>query len=203
MISTKAPKGWTDLTSPSNAVPLLMALTFSAFSLASACCAFLAANLASRSASLALIASSSSAVGGGFMVREMRPFSASMDLTQTVTAWSAETTSVTFSTNPSLSSEMCTRPSFLAPKSTKQPYSCTRFTLPSYLLPTAMSASCTVTFFLTNLRLGFSGLASASATARATTARRATTFWDLAEPKRVCATGAMEAMADIVADISM
>jgi hypothetical protein len=52
-----------------------------------------------------------------------------------------------------------------------------------------MSASCTVTFFFgENLRLGFSALVSASvsATARATTVRRATTFRDLAE-KRVCA----------------
>ena len=40
------------------------------------------------------------------MVREMRPFSESMDLIQTVTSWSAATTSVTFSTKPFLSSEM-------------------------------------------------------------------------------------------------
>ena len=37
------------------------------------------------------------------------------------------TTSETFSTNPLVNSEMCTNPSLLAPKSTKQPYSWTRF----------------------------------------------------------------------------
>ena len=59
-----------------------------------------------RSASFAWIASSSAALGGGFIVSEMRPFSESMDLIQTVTSWFSLTTSATFSTNPFVSSEM-------------------------------------------------------------------------------------------------
>ena len=54
---------------------------------------------------------------------EMRPFSESMDLIHTVTSCSSDTTSDTFSTKPLVSSEMCTSPSFFAPKSTKHPYS--------------------------------------------------------------------------------
>ena len=64
---------------------------------------------------------------GGLHRERDAPFSESMDLIHTVTSCSSDTTSDTFSTKPLVSSEMCTSPSFFAPKSTKHPYSWTRF----------------------------------------------------------------------------
>ena len=116
-----------DFTTPSICWPFFTDLSLDIAASAAFFCSLRAWNFASRSASFAAIASISSALGGGFIVSEMRPFSESMDLIHTVTSCSSDTTSDTFSTKPLVSSEMCTSPSFFAPKSTKHPYSWTRF----------------------------------------------------------------------------
>lgn len=75
-----------------------------------------------------------------------------------------------------------------------------RTTLPGYSLPMAMSASCTVMFFLTNLRLGLGlgfgasapAVVSGSVTALSTTARRALTTLSERAPKRACEGGRLK-----------
>mmetsp|Transcript_24568 Transcript_24568/g.77702 ORF Transcript_24568/g.77702 Transcript_24568/m.77702 type:complete len:287 (-) Transcript_24568:23-883(-) len=84
-----------------------------------------------------------------FMEREILSVSLSTESTRTSTSWPAATTSLGSDTNSSLSWEMWTRPSVLAPMSTKAPYACTDFTVPLKVLPSVTSSICTVM-----LRLG-------------------------------------------------